>query len=446
MKIPKSPPRFAELPVELTEDSTRLHQLMSLSPPALSSGNYLHWDQLVHRDPPSGFSHREWWFALKFHRHGLFKEIPFADTSDEPFKYLITDPIPERLHQIDLSAGGRIEMPSEITNPDTRDRYYVASLIEEAITSSQLEGASTTRRVAKEMIRSGRPPKDRSERMIFNNYITMKAIGRFKNEPLSKELLFRIHRSVMQKTLDDPDAAGRFRADDEEVYVSDPVDTTVLHSPPPAGGLESRMEAMCKFANGNLPNGFLHPILRSIMLHFWLAYDHPFVDGNGRTARALFYWSMLRNGYWLAEFITISHIIRKGPARYSRAFLYTETDENDLTYFILYHLDIINRSIKALQDYIKRKTTELQRLQAELRSLSIFNHRQRAILSHALRHPFHQYTIHGHQESHNVVYQTARMDLLDLSDRGILEGKKTGNRWVFTAPGNLEEELAGRTL
>src|SRR5205814_10028127 len=60
-----------------------------------------------------------------------------------------------------------------------------------------------------------------------------------------------------------------------------------------------------------------HPMVRSMILHFWLAYDHPFVDGNGRTARALFYWSMLRNGYWMFEYITISKIILSGPDRKS---------------------------------------------------------------------------------------------------------------------------------
>ena len=112
----------------------------------------------------------------------------------------------------------------------------------------------------------------------------------------------------------------------------------IFHDPPPAEQLDERMAAMCDFANGKIPNHFIHPVVRAIILHFWLAYDHPFVDGNGRTARALFYWLMLRNNYWLFEFISISQIIRKAPIKYGRAFLYTETDDNDLTYFILYHL------------------------------------------------------------------------------------------------------------
>jgi Fic family protein len=173
-----------------------------------------------------------------------------------------------------------------------------------------------------------------------------------------------------------------------------------------------------------------------------LAYDHPFVDGNGRVARALFYWSMLRSGFWLFEFISISQIIIHQPAKYGRAFLYTETDDNDLTYFILYHLEVIQRAIKELHEYIKRKTEKLQAIERELRGITILNHRQRALISHALRHPNHQYTIRSHQISHNVVYQTSRLDLLELESRGLLSSQKIRRTWFFTPVSDLEEKLS----
>ncbi|HEY5741239.1 MAG TPA: Fic family protein, partial [Terrimicrobiaceae bacterium] len=62
----------------------------------------------------------------------------------------------------------------------------------------------------------------------------------------------------------------------------------VYHDPPPPEELETRMVAMCAFANGETPGFFVHPAVRAIILRFWLTYDHPFVYGNGRTARALF--------------------------------------------------------------------------------------------------------------------------------------------------------------
>ena len=117
----------------------------------IEDGRYLHWDKLRHLKPPENLSHYEWWLALKRSR-GFGQRVSLNDTTGKPFTYRLPDPIPEHLHEIDKRAAGRIEMPDPITNPDTKDRYLVSSLIEEAITSSQLEGAATTRLVAKEMI------------------------------------------------------------------------------------------------------------------------------------------------------------------------------------------------------------------------------------------------------------------------------------------------------
>jgi Fic family protein len=181
--------------------------------------------------------------------------------------------------------------------------------------------------------------------------------------------------------------------------------------------------------------------VRAILLHFWLAYDHPFVDGNGRTARALFYWAMLHNGYWLFEYISISNILRKAPAKYERSFLYTETDDNDLTYFLVMQSRVIRRAIRELHIYIERKTTEMREVESHMRALDLFNHRQAEVIRHALKHPGQRYTFTSHQKSHNIVYQTARTDLLDLSQRGVLAKKKRGKQMVFVAPEDISERL-----
>ena len=439
MKKPRAPPKQDNLLSKATTDSRLLTILKRVTHPTVR-GEYLHWDKLRFQTPPDDLSLEEWWLGLKLRRSSR-EVVPLKGNSGRRFSYTLTEPIPERLHEIDLGAGGTIEMPEQITNPDTKDRYCVSSLIEEAITSSQIEGAVTTRPVAKEMIRSGRKPSDRSERMILNNFLTMSRLGELKNKPLTKDLVFEIHRLITEDTLDDPTAAGRFRRDKEKVVVND-LYGEVYHDPPPAAQLGDRMKAMCDFANAKAPSGFVHPVLRSIILHFWLAYDHPFADGNGRTARALFYWSMLRHNYWLCEYISISPIILKAPGRYQLAFLFTETDENDLTYFILYHLDVMQRAIRQLHDYIKRKSEQVRKLDSELRGVVVLNHRQRALIGHALRHSSQVYTIQSHRLSHNVVYETARKDLTDLVKRGLLTAWKAGRTWCFTPVSDLEMRLS----
>ena len=313
--------------------------------------------------------------------------------------------------------------------------------MEEAITSSQLEGAATTREVAKKMLAEGRKPRDRSERMIVNNYMTMRRIMELKDKPLSPDMVLQIHREISAGALDAADGAGRFRRPDENIEISDEIEGTVFHTPPPAAELPARLEVMCDFANGKTPDFFVHPIIRGIILHFWLAYDHPFVDGNGRTARALFYWQMLHSGYWLFEYISISQFLRKAPVQYGTAFLHTETDENDLTYFIIHQAEIIRRALKGLHDYVARKSSETRACLDALQKHPELNHRQQVLIAHAVRHPNFAYQIAGHGARHAVTYATARADLLELAKMKFLEHRKVGRAFVFVAPKDLESKL-----
>ena len=403
-------------------------------------GRYRHWDKLRHLDPPAGLTTRAWWLALKFARAQLARPITLVDKTGAPFTFSMTDTVLQAIHKIDRDASGKIEISEQVTSPETRDRYIINSLIQEAIASSQLEGAVTTIERAKDMIRTGRKPTDQSEQMILNNYRAMRRVRQFARDRLTPERILELQKTVTADTLDDPDAAGRLRRREDDVVVSD-FDGRILHRPPDANELEARLDRMCAFANGEDGDAFVHPVIRAIILHFWVGYDHPFVDGNGRTARALFYWSMLSQGYWLCEYISISTLLRSQPAKYARAYLYTETDQNDLTYFVLYQLGIIRRAIEEVHVHLDRKMEEIRRVEALLRQAVVLNHRQLALLSHSLKHPNGRYSIRSHRSSHNVVYQTARTDLLDLAARGLLTRRKVGRTFYFYPKPDLADRL-----
>ena len=421
----------------------KLHKILQGVGGLTSDGRYLHWDELRFRKPPEDWTHEDWWLGLKMRRLASYRTIPLKDTLGREFRFAVPDLVTDLLHQIDRGGGTFVEIPEQVTNPEQRDRYVVRSLMEEAITSSQLEGAATTREVAKKMLAEGRKPRDRGEQMILNNYVTMRHILELKGKPLTPEMVLQVHREISEEALDIADGAGRFRRGEENINVSN-LEGKVFHTPPPAAELPERLQAMCDFANGKTPNSFIHPVIRGIILHFWLAYDHPFVDGNGRTARALFYWQMLHSHYWLFEFISISQFLRKAPARYGTAFLHTETDEGDLTYFIIHQAEVIRRSLKELHDYVARKSSETRACLNALQKHPELNHRQQALIAHAVRHPGFAYQIAGHGARHRVTYATARADLLRLSTLKFLDQRKAGRAFVFVAPKDLELRLQSK--
>jgi Fic family protein len=96
------------------------------------------------------------------------------------------------------------------------------------------------------------------------------------------------------------------------------------------------MEALCRYANDD--SEFTHPLVKGAITHFMTAYIRPFADGNGRTARSLMYWYMLRSGYGLFEYLAVSKTIKAHRRKYDDAYAICETDGLDLTYFIRYVL------------------------------------------------------------------------------------------------------------
>lgn len=443
MKLPVSPPALSLL---FNKHHERIGRLLALRIGAEVKGTYEHWDHLRHLTAPDGLSIEEWWLGIKLARSSLKKELPLHDKLGAPFGIALSDSIQRRLFLVARDAAGALRGSDDVSSETMQERYLIRSLMEEAMTSSQLEGASTTTPIAKDMLRSGRPPRDHSERMIMNNYLAMRELRRWLNQPLTPTLVFDIHRLLTDGTLKHADEAGRFRTEAEEIAVLDQATGTVLHLPPPASELPTRLQAICDFANQpDDGDHFVHPVVRAILIHFMIGYDHPFVDGNGRTARALFYWSMLRSGFWMTEYLSISSILRKAPAQYVRSYLHTESDDADTTYFVSHQLDVLLKAIEGVHGYIARKQREQRDAEMLLKPGSklarALNHRQRALLLNALKHPGKTFTIAVHQHTHDIAYDTARSDLLGLVKARLMRQYKQGKALVFVPQPTLSERL-----
>ena len=394
----------------------------------IEGSSYPYWEKWKHLAHDWGCIPKKLWATVKASRYSK-SGIDFHGVAIKPF-YISTPLIMQRqLHELDLNLGGSLHT-SELIPTEEKQRYLVSSLMEEAIASSQLEGAATTRKLAKQMLESNRKPRNHSEQMIVNNYAVMQWIVKNKNAVLTPNLITEIHLFITNNTLAEKKEEGAFRKSDD-VQVIDVQTGHVLHTPPGYQQLEALMNEFRRFANDQKKESFfLHPISKAITLHFLIGYIHPFADGNGRTARALFYWYLIKKGYWLIEYMSVSRVILASKAQYARAYQYTELDENDLTYFILYNLKCIIRALEELKSYIHRKNKEKQDILNLLKHTD-YNDRQISILQEILNEKKNVFTVLEVETKFNVSNQTARNDLNYLVGKGILQPRKSGNKIQF---------------
>ncbi len=375
---------------------------------------YMYWDKVKQRAKAKRYDLKDVWSAVKVSRISGYKLLHFGNYV---FRYMSTESIQKSLHHFDLNIGGMLGSNSGIAETD-KTKFMLSSIMEEAISSSQMEGANTTRKQAKDMIQRELKPKTKSEQMIMNNYVTMQHIVQHKTNPLSPETLQQIHRLMTHNTLDDTGEEGVFRSNDE-IFVVDHIKSEVVHTPPTNTELEKLIQDLCVFFNEEQQD-FIHPIVKGIIIHFMIGWIHPFTDGNGRTARALFYWYMLKNGYWLTEYLSISRIIKGTKVQYEKAYLYTESDENDLTYFIHYHLKTMEKAFSALKEYIDRKQREVVQ-SARFLKIPGVNDRMAQLLKIINEDAERVFNSKEIEKRFGISNFTARTDLKQLVELGFLE-------------------------
>ncbi len=438
------PYRFGNLPKELLQERYALAERER----TLLLGKYRPWRKIrpiaraLKRDAAQA------WAIVKWARISGNQPLPLHQVSGLPFSVSICPQIHQSLHHIDRATGGGgpaafAPDTGDLGDPGARERLRIKTLMDEAAESSIIEGAATTRKVAVDLLKSGREPATKGERMVANNYAAMQRIKGLLDKPLSIDLIRELQTILTRGTLDNPDEAGRLRRPDENVRVVDDISGDEIFVPPPAPDLPRRLDELCKFANTSHDRGpsFIHPIVKACILHFMIGYEHPFVDGNGRTARALFYWFALRSGYGIFEYAAISEVIGRAVARYPQAYVDSELDDGDLTYFVLYKLDVIERSLDRLGEHIRHEQEKIERSRAFLRIAKGLNLRQRLLLEHALRHPLTQYTVKSHANSNGIVLATSRADLEELVRLRLMTTAKRGKQVLYIASPDLEKKL-----
>ena len=313
---------------------------------------------------------------------------------------------------------------------------FINLLMDEAISSSILDGAEITPPAANEMLRGGRKPKSHAERIVVNNYQALQFMLTRKDIPLTRDLILDVQRIVTQGTVEDT-CVGKFRTDND-IVAAESNAGMLYYTPLDFREIGNFIEEFCTFANKEQnrikesPGLFIHPVIKGILLLYLLEYYNPFKKGNGRTARTIFYWFMLSCDYWIFEYLSVSSVLLKSREKYERSYLTTISDENDLTYFLLYTTSCIVQALNDTLKFLEQKQTEQNATKAIIKNIDGLNQRQADILREMMEHNDEFYSIRKIMLMYSVVYETARTDLLDLEKRGFLTKLKRGREFLYT--------------
>ncbi|MBI5413051.1 Fic family protein [Candidatus Peregrinibacteria bacterium] len=423
----KKPPKWQKLFTgELFEKSHNSKEIQEILTKAQKE--YVYWDKFRYYPFPKDITPEGAWTLLKISR---------SSSEKTPVKSISGANFPKKLYQklnfIDTHGAGLLKSFKDRPSNAQASKYIISSLTEEAIASSQIEGANTTHKVAKEMILSQRKPRNKNEQMIVNNYLAMQKMAEWKDFDLTEQMLLDLRAILVDQTVDDISIVGRFRNDEDGIVVHDPITGEIAHTPPKEEIMLFELKRLIEYAHKPEDNEeeFAHPVIKATILHFWFAYLHPFADGNGRSSRAVFYWYLLKNNYWLIEYISVSRAIKQSRKAYDNAFLHSENDDNDMTYFLLYIAETFKKSIIQFMEHFEKKMKEAHEFKKTASILGKFNARQVVLLNYFLTHGDEYTDVITHQNKHGISRPSAYNDLKFLIQKGYLTETRKSKRLVY---------------
>lgn len=415
----------------------RLADYLALLKPLDDQGRYRPFNELRYRWP-AGLDSNLCWALVKKARTAQYSSLLPVGEPLQWGNFMLTPLAHKAISAVDRQATtAALEFMTSQIGEHAHFSYLLNDLIEdEAISSSQLEGAATTTQVAKEMLRRKRLPRTPDERMVIGNYKMMNFAWEKRHEPLSVELMTAMHRTGVEGIDDGRYSPGALRERDD-VVVQDG-EGHIVHVPPPASGLAGRLQVLSKWINQshNDPEkaDYLHPLIKGIALHFALGYEHPFRDGNGRVARALFYWFMFKNDFSAFRYIAISILLRTAPVKYGRSYLNTEADDLDLTYFIDFQCSVVLRAVGFFTEAYRKSLANAGHFDRWLMDSGFFyrlTEKQRAVFQVAKSGMAKEFTAGNVKEHLDCSYNTASATLNGLVELNVFEKRKIGREWVF---------------
>lgn len=377
------------------------------------NNNYVHWEKFKDMQlPDPGFRADIWAKTTAEREQGFTRQLAIGGTV---YKWWISNAMEARLQQLDIGLAGGRDMEVLLV-PKHIHRHKTSALLDESIASAQLAGVSVSKKAAKEMLLKKRSPEDVNGQVCINIYRALQLAVSKSSEPLTEKLLLQLHQALTKDTIK-LKGIGNYRTNNKTDISC--IDASAGYKPADAKTIPGLMSAFLSLYNNDAEPFFVHPLVKACILHYLIVAIRPFKDGNGRMARLLAQMYLLRQGYWVAAFISVSNVISKFGIQYHKSFVQVQTDQNNIGYFIQFYLQSVQMAYKSIRGFALRISKE--KVEKSVPKIPGYNERQTAVLQWLKEDGGKIVTIRELRSVYGVSKETARTDLTALVEKGWLK-------------------------
>jgi len=349
-------------------------------------------------------------------KSSVYKTMPIPDFSGNNLVYM------------ENAAQVRMKVVKLLLTPQSSNEAFGLKAMEDEIASSlTIESIDFSRDSVRKILR-GYAPADESENRIFGMKKGLEFISDPDNE-ITEETIHTLYDIAIGQYLPENDKLkpDMFYRHDSVYIVGQEVEHTGLP-------YEKLPEYMSKFITFINAESTMNDLLKAAVIHFYIAYLHPYFDGNGRMARLMHLWYLKRQGYSSALFIAFSSYIERGRKGYYSAYSLAEGNAKisgvmDVTPFLVYFIENVYNKLGSALPHVNTMAAFNKALddgQITEKEKDLWNF----VLSAYGNGEFS--TKQLERDFGNAAYATIRGFVLKFESLGLLSAQKYGNKVKYS--------------
>src|SRR3989337_2325396 len=327
-------------------------------------------------------------------------------------KFIITAKINKALVEIERVRGF---LDAVKLKDDWLADMQKEALILESHHSTHIEGTALSLEQARGILEGkevkGVRPDDKKELLNYKKAMDFIAKYLGKEDPVTEGLVREIHKMLVKGVRGGQADPGNYRK--VQNYVVNSRTKEIIYTPPPPLEVPYLMSELVEWLNKDKD---ISPIPIAGISQFQFVHIHPFIDGNGRTARLLSTLILYKTGYDFKRLFTISEYYDKDRPDYYKAIQTVRNNNMDMTGWVEYFLT----GLRSQMEEIQEKGKQLKKQDAALQKIkkSVLNTRQEKAIKYLLKNG--TISVNEYQSVASCIRRTAQRDLGNLIEKGVI--------------------------